>query len=290
MKVNWLIEDYAGDDIVIKLANAARNNGDEVVIAKYLPFQSGKYDVFPDISCTTFYGSIQMALQIQREKTGWIPSVWCNWEEMKCQNYYTKCGELLVNQNYMMMPLAEVSRRSKELFEHFSGSFFVRPDSGGKSFTGMLVHFDNVKDPLWDFVLSETSKETLVVVAPPLNIKKEWRVIIADGQAITGCLYKENGTLNVQEGCDQEVLRLAEFVAHKLKPFDPIFVIDICEHNKELKLLEIGAFSVAGLYALDVEKIATTVHNLAIREYNDIAPSLFSEYTGQATSNDIRGW
>jgi hypothetical protein len=119
-------------------------------------------------------------------------------------------------------------------------------------------------------VLSETPANTLVIVAAPINIHKEWRVVVAEGKTLTSSLYKEFDRINVKPGSNDAVERLAEQVFCNLKPSDPMLIVDICEIEAELKLLEIGAFSVAGLYALDVNKIVDCVATLAFKEHKEI--------------------
>jgi hypothetical protein len=273
MKIKWLIEAFHPDDRFDDLAAEVKRQGHECVVAKYLPFASGRYDVFPREACVLFQGSIQMAKQIQREQP-WIPGVWCNWSELRCLVYYAKCGQFLLNQGYMMMPLAEVHRRRYEMLNLFGDAFFMRPDYCGKSFSGTLVTEDDFaidsRDfSQWRWIMNEASAEDLVVVAPPKKIQREWRIVVAEGKALTSSLYKVNGTLTVEAGAPPEVEKLVEQIADVYHP-DPMFIVDICESNNKLFLLEVGAFSVAGLYALDVEKIVETAARLAEREWKDI--------------------
>ena len=271
MSVKWLIENFHQENGFERLADAVKKQGMECVVAKYLPFESGRYDVFPKDDCVVFQGSIQMARQIQREQS-WVPGVWCNWNQMRCSFYYANCGKLLLNQGYMMMPLSEVFRRKEELFEHFGGSFFMRPDSGAKTFTGMLVHFDAFEEKDYKrLFVYEAMGEDLIVVAPPKRIRNEWRVLVADGKAVTGSLYKFNEKLCPKGGLlPVEVNRLAEEVGKVFTP-DPLFIADICETTDgKLSLLEVGAFSVAGLYEMDADKIVEAATIAATKEWDDI--------------------
>jgi hypothetical protein len=227
--MNWLIEDFHADNRFADLAEAAKRQGHKVVVKKHVPFDAGEHYDFPAHSCTLFQGSIQMAHQLMSTRHPvpftWVPGVWCNWNQMRCQHYYTKCGADLVNQGYMMMPLAEVARRREELFEHFGGCFFMRPDSGAKSFTGTLIHFDDFNAEArdfsqWRWIMNEASAEDLVVVAPPRALRREWRIAVTRTKAITGSLYKQDGQLKVEAGCPQEALELAEQVAVKFQSED----------------------------------------------------------------------
>ena len=273
MNVKWLIEDFHQDNNFQALADEIKKQGMECVVAKYLPFASGGYDVYPETDCVLFQGSIQMAMQLQREQK-WVPGVWCNWEGMRCSSYYAHCGKYLLNQGYMMMPLNEVVRRRDELFEIYGGAFFLRPDSGAKSFTGTLIFPEDFKTESrdfnqWRWVMNNASATDLVVVAPPKHIKREWRVVVAENKAITGCQYKADEKLSVSPDCPDTVIQLAEQAAHDFAP-DPMYVVDMCECNDTLYLLEIGAFSVAGLYALNMEKIVEVAAKLAKAEFEDI--------------------
>lgn len=119
--------------------------------------------------------------------------------------------------------------------------------------------------------------ETLVVVSRPIEILKEWRLVVTD-RVIAHSQYKQGHGLIRLQGSDllkvretpQEVLDYAQRVLNEVKyrP-DPIWTLDICETADGLKVLEVGSFSCAGLYACDPEPIIEEVNRLALADWDE---------------------
>jgi hypothetical protein len=159
---------------------------------------------------------------------------------------------------------------------------FIRPNDGYKSFTGNLVYKENWEQSvkLMEYSIessisqsiADIPKSDLVIVAPPLNITKEYRFFAIDRKIITGSLYKENGTKKFSNQYPQQAFDLAQQIIDSTpwQP-DPAFSIDICQAYDKYYLLEIGAFSCSGMYHADVTKIVTAASQLAIKEFNDVA-------------------
>ena len=54
--VNWLVEDYSGDNAVKSLIEAIKDQGHNLEICKYVPFGSGTYDQFKKDDCVIVMG------------------------------------------------------------------------------------------------------------------------------------------------------------------------------------------------------------------------------------------
>jgi hypothetical protein len=51
---------------------------------------------------------------------------------------------------------------------------------------------------------------------------------------------------------------------------DPAWTVDICElESGELKVVEVGSFSCAGMYASDPEPIVTEINRISMREWKE---------------------
>lgn len=270
MDVNWLVQEDIFKEDLSDLFRALELNGNPYYIHKYVPFESEQATPFDAEQCVIVYGSLNLVRRIKRTKP-WIPGYWCNFDAFCCQNYYAHYGKYLINRNYLMLPLKEVLRRKEELYDLFGDPLFVRPDAGDKPFTGFAVPRRLFESEI-NFLLSHPScyPEILVVVAPFRKILNEWRFVVSD-RVVTGSLYLSN---------DEEKHGLCEngsafdfaqkILSENWKP-DPIFVIDICETNNEIGLLEINSFSCSGFYAADKNKIVQEAARLALLELEDLA-------------------
>ena len=255
MKVKWLLERNVFSEDLDPLVAEIQRQGMEVEQIRYVPFEAGSYDNFDDGDCVMCYMSLNLVRQLRREKP-WIPGSFCDLPNFECSAYYAHFGQYLLNRDsYFMLPLSELKRRKEEIFDRFDlprGStpirqIFVRPSCGFKTFSGQLLdlrHFDT------DFSWFEefATPESLVVVAFPKNILREWRFVIARKQVIAGSRYKPLQEPLGDSEADVRAKDLAQQIAQEEWAPDPMFVIDICEADTGFHLLEINSFSCSGLY------------------------------------------
>jgi hypothetical protein len=107
--------------------------------------------------------------------------------------------------------------------------------------------------------------EDLIVLSSDKRsrLNREWRLVCSKGTVITGSRYKTAGMVDYRRELPDNVKEFAEnVIATEWQP-DPIYVLDICsDHDGKLYLLEIGAFSVAGLYHCDFDLIVKAVEQI----------------------------
>lgn len=287
MKPKWIIEDFHPDNRFAELAEEVKRQGMLCEVIKYEPFESGDYKRFfkqdektgkLEHECVLFQGSIQLAQQLEKQYKGtWWPIIWWATNMYKCTCYYSYLGRHLFNDNYAFVTAKEAKRNIDFYFKTFGNEngLFIRPDSGSKSFTGQVFEKERI-DKDWYWIEEFTQAEDLIVITSPKRIKREWRFIVSEEKVLTGSLYKEEGKLKY-ERCTggpawekaQEVICEKYTIGKILFTFrpDPIWVVDICQGaDEKYYLLEIGAFSVAGLYDCDKKIIVEVASRLAEEE------------------------
>jgi len=272
MEVKWLIEDFEGDVKLDSLIAEIKKQGMECDVVNYTPFESGEYNKFKDDDCVVFYGSLNLARQLQREKP-WIPGSYCNFKNFKCVKYYSHWGKYLLNDDYIMLPLMEFSRKRDYYYEKkgIDNCIFMRPDSGAKTFQGAVYPKDEL-----DFELKTIEgyaglplDEILVVISSPKIIKKEFRIVVVDGKPISSSQYKKDGKLDVKEECPVDAWLLAQEIANSEWSPDTAYTLDICKSDGEYFLLEINSFSCSGLYGCAVEPIVKCISKIAASEWKE---------------------
>lgn len=272
MKPKWLIEDFHADNQWERLADEVKRQGMECHVIEYRPFESTNYSIYPENSNVVVQCSLNMALDIN-SRTKWYPGAWLNIEKYECSYFYAYVGDYLLNDDYIFLPINQVERIKPWLFQEFvvNGRIFIRPSSGLKSFTGQLFDYDlKGVDVDWSWVRHNTDSHTLCVIAKPKIIAAEWRVVMADGEPIACSKYKEDGNSILINEAPMEVINVARNVLCCIEP-DPMFTIDIAMTSTgKYKLLEIGSFSCAGLYACDMEPIVRKASEIAEREWKSV--------------------
>lgn len=263
MKPKWVIEDFEPDNSFGILAEEVKRQGMEVEVIKYAPFESGTYKIFEN-QCVLFQGSLNLARQAMQE-IKWYPGPWLTAENYECTKYYVPLGKYLFNDQYIMLPVGEIPRRTEWLYNVAFGGhdhLFFRPSSGLKTFTAKLMDREALKTE-WDWIKEFTNPEDIVVVSTPKNIQAEWRMVCYKDGVVAGCQYKKNGRSVRQAGYPEAVEAIATDVAKAYVP-DPMFIVDICQGADDAYyLLEINSFSCGGLYACEMAPIVAKASDLA---------------------------
>ena len=272
-KVNWLIENFAGDHYVGEMKKALEDNNIGYKIVKYCPFAFDKwmYDKFYlSTECVISWGSLNLICQIQKH-TKWIPGYFCNFDNLKCSTYYNYFGEYLFNQDYFFITVGEFERKKDHLFEIFGihDCIFVRPDNGKKSFVGHIRDKNGQVDKERFLLEDFCEPSDFMVVASPKNIDSEYRMIISERKVITGSKYKVKGSLKIDSAIPQFVQEYTEKICQKEWQPDPMYVMDIAVIDNVPSLLELNCVSCAGFYACDYNKIVLEMSRLALSEWND---------------------
>ena len=81
-------------------------------------------------------------------------------------------------------------------------------------------------------------------------------------------MYCENGEFESKPEIDSEAQKLAAEIASGEYSPDPVWIIDICQSSDgDYRLLEIGGFSFADLYACNKSDIVNAVSAVALSQW-----------------------
>ena len=285
-KVNWVVDKYLFDEYEDRLATAIKNSGsnvyfyDDLCGKTFKEYITGK---FTDKDIVVFHGSLQHGMQLSHLPI--YPGTFMTIQNYECYKYYGYYGNLLLNEDYMMMGLNDVLRNKEKIFTYFDRysqkkKVFIRPSDGFKSFAGQLLSYDNFDEEFNVLIQSYggIDMESVVLISGLQNILEEYRFVIVDGKVISGTTYfdSENvGTFNphYDKICiDEDAIKFANSVVKLYQP-DKAFTIDVCKtdiEGDEYKLLEIGSFNCASMYGNDYDAIVKSINDLSIKEYDDL--------------------
>jgi hypothetical protein len=271
MRPVWLIEAGVYGAEAEPLRTEIRRQG---MTADFVPHQALKKgsDVIidgrtlgPD-DCVIGYGTYPFVRQIQLHRR-WRPGAWCTTENLDCTAYYAYFGKFLLNQNYAIMPGVEAIRQQQWLFPVFGvdDEVFIRPTGCHKLFVGRRVTNDSFASALAPARYDPT---TLVVIAAPRPIQREWRLIVSGDRVIGASQYAMGGKRDITPGSPDDV---REFVSAMLAEVrwrpDPIFMLDICESAGRLWLVEINSFSSSWLYQCALGSVVAEASELTAKAW-----------------------
>jgi hypothetical protein len=132
-----------------------------------------------------------------------------------------------------------------------------------------VLNRDDVSLAALDFGFYFDDPDLPVVVTPARTIGREWRYVVAEGQLVAGSAYSADGRTAMLDNPGGEPWQFAEKVAKALEPPEEVYVLDVCEAEGELKLLELNPFSGADLYGCSAHDVVKTVSEAAMRFSSD---------------------
>jgi len=266
MSINWVIETAVEKDGTRRLIESVKKFGRTPVEVKLLPFSNNLTIPITLRGDYIFYGSLSGARLARQQGLRVIEDE----RNLLCQKYYTSFKGLVLNEPAVFSPYGLLAEIRSIVFDVIAsdGCLFIRPDSNRKIFNGELISEKNWginSLPKLNFI-EKPQPEDLVVIAPPVNIIKEWRFFVVDDEVITGSLYREGRRLKKVPATEEELDMAKVMLSSMLErdyPFDFAWVLDICKTRAgRIKVLEIGGFSSAGLYAADTDRIVEAINNL----------------------------
>jgi hypothetical protein len=271
MRPTWLIERGVYGEYAIAFQAEVARQGMNCFEVDYRPGKKPPDDIFgcrnlADDACVVLWGTLPLVQQVQLHHT-WVPGGWCNVKNLDGSTYYAQFGQLLLNHHCVILPGIEAIEMVDDLFSKFgiNDEIFVRPSGVQKLFPGKVVYKDNFQEAI---AASRYDPAMQVLVAPPKEIGREWRLVIAQDEVIAASQYRENGALVTFPDYSEHV---AQFAADALREVrwwpDRLYVMDVCESDNRLHILELNSFSCSGFYECDVEAIVRTASDVAKKEW-----------------------
>jgi hypothetical protein len=269
MRPTWLIEAGVYGDEALPLLDEVRRQG---MIAEVVPHQSLRKGSAPVVggqplapeACVLGYGTFPFAQQILLHRH-WLPGAWCSAQNLDCAAYFAYFGRYLLNQHYAIMAGVEAIRQRDWLFSVFGRDerVFARPTSCHKLFVGRCIDRDSFPAAL---APTRYDLATLVVLASPQPISREWRVVVIGNRIVSGSQYAVGGERAITADSPSEVRAFAESMLSEVRwrP-DPAFMLDVCESAGRLWLVELNSFSGSWLYRCELPAVVSAASDLCER-------------------------
>ena len=273
-KVNWVVDANILDSrsTVGDLAQAIRDAGHNLNLAKYIPFaNSEEQDFGPqewDHEPTILYGSHGY---LKKCKRPFNPGAYGLNGNMMCNVYYSYIPEeWMLNGQFIMLPFSHVVKNFEAILNMFyDDKVFLRPNSGFKTFAGLVLTHENYRDELSaSQQLTSVMPETICMVAEAKPLKAEFRFLVVDGEVVDGSEYRWDNVLDIRHDYDADCHKLAQqMAAHSWQP-DSIYTCDVALTEHVPKIVELNSFACAGLYALDKNIVVNRVSEFAYKDFH----------------------
>jgi len=231
---------------------------DKIVDVKTIPEHNYNVDDLIDFEPPTknvfVFGAIKLA-RVASSK-GWNPGSMMN-DNHDFMVYREHYKNNLLNYDSEILKISENIKWNNDVK-------FIRPTKDTKSFTGNTFTQKEWKEAIEHYLhnyRSESFNEnTEIQVSTPKKIQKEIRFWVVNGKVITGSQYRLGNSTIYDSLYDDEAFEFAQKMVDKYKLADA-FVIDVCLHNDEWKIVECGCINCAGFYKSDIQKMIMEVDN-----------------------------
>lgn len=275
VRVNWVVDQYILDSpsLIGDLIGAIRRHPHTALhMTKYVPL-SDVQDYGPDEwvrEPTVLYGTVGFIEKCNKQFT---PGAFGKTTNMNCNVYYNQIpNDWLLNGDHVIVTFGYLKQFTNRLFNIFdTDRLFIRPVSGFKTFTGMVITTTNSEFELnASMQLTSVTAETMVIVAKARDLKGEFRFVIADRKVVTGSEYRWDNILDVRADYPEQCRDLAQKVADLQWQPDSAYTCDVALTEHGPKVIEINSFSCAGLYACDLNAVVDAITALAVKEWQGI--------------------
>jgi hypothetical protein len=204
-----------------------------------------------------FHGALENADRVRRERP-WSPGAFCATERFACSAWWPEVSDLLVVDRHVVTTVADLVADGAP--EEFGPRVFVRPDSPLKPFSGRVLDRERIDAAALDHGFYYDDDRLPVVVTPVVDVGEEWRFVVADGAVVAGSGYVADGRRSAGSlDAGHPAWAFAEDAVARLSAPERVFVVDVCETSRGLRLLELNPFSGADLYDCDRRAVVAAV-------------------------------
>jgi hypothetical protein len=217
------------------------------------------------------YGSYSMR-HVAKENR-WIPGVFDIFDQdftVQLEHW----GDLRLNHDSQVMKFKDAPL--------LTGPLFIRPIDDSKYFAGKVFwpeDFNEWKHKVVDLgedYGNSLTGDTYVQTSSPKVIFAEYRYWIIDGRIVTKSLYKRGDKVIYSPVVDARIDRfvhevlnhgdiLADTVVRGWMPARA-FVLDVCETDAGMKIVEINTINAAGFYAGNIQDIVLAVEAMKFQD------------------------
>lgn len=249
--MKWIIQSNIYDEKAIKdLVNILTRYEIEYEFVKVIPFSGGEIIPVPEITGNAIViGSGTLNKFAVKANLNPAPFTNDDFTHHKCQEMF---GDEMLNSDAVYMPYDKIGE-----FVDPDVEYFIRPSDDGKCFAGTIMMGAKIDE--WFSLLKKYEGIDLsgfenVMVCSTKRIVEETRFVIAEGEVLTGSVYKRGDMVHYYEAVDQDVLDYAQAMADIWCPAD-VFVLDVARTPYGMNIIEINNFNSAGWYHCNVSKI-----------------------------------
>lgn len=228
--------------------------GIEHEFVKYIPF-SETLEVKTDRKDVFFFGSSNAGM-VAKKKYNWTPGHFIN-DNFTMEEYLPAYKENMLNNDGDIYSIDDWKIEARNVG---ASEFFARPLGDGKEFTGQVFDLEN-----WEkYTKGNTvlTGDTRILFSPVKRTQQEIRCWIVDHEPVTISQYKigsRGNYLNMDH--NEEAVLFARQMAKIYQPARA-FCLDICLHDDEYEIVELGCINHCGFYDANMGKLIDALEKM----------------------------
>jgi hypothetical protein len=255
LEMHWVIQENlhrepGHDDLIAALRRAGVSHSQHKVV----PFTG---DIVPDVlpaGPIVVMGTYSLCRLAERK--GWMPGCF-DVGRVPYALQVSMWGKNLLNGDAVVSAFGDASPDVEV--------FFIRPTADSKVFAGTVMTAVELRD--WQRRVVELGEDdgsglrasTEVLWALPKEIKDEYRLWVVDGRVVTASRYRPSST-----HVPAEAISFGNRMAETWTPL-PAFVMDVCRHETEWKIIEINTLNACGFYAADLDRLVAAIEGTKVK-------------------------
>jgi hypothetical protein len=226
-------------------------------VHKVVPFV-GELVPPPDLGRSDVICMGSYSLRHAAKRHGWAPGVY-DLEPFDFTVQLARWGD------HMLNAASVVSRFEDANFD--AEAAFLRPIEDSKVFAGRVFSREEFYEWKRKVCVLEhdygnsLSRDTLIQVAPPLEIYVEARCWVVGGKIVTSSIYKRGDKVIYDSEVPPCYLEYAQARVDEWAPL-PAFVIDVADTAGGMRVVEINTINSCGFYAADIPRLVIALEEL----------------------------
>jgi hypothetical protein len=263
LSLTWMLEAEMFPDSHERMSDAVTSAGFAIAHWNDEWWVNGRW---PRVDRVVFHGSLGNAARIRAELP-WQPGAFCATEAFYCSAWYPRANEWLLHDRWVSTTVEALVADAPAVLKEIGAPevVFVRPDSPLKPFSGRVLRSEAISLKTLDHGFYYEDEGLPVIAAPAQRVGNEWRYVVVDGRVVAGSAYEPAERSARVDDPSGEPWSLASRIAARLAAPEPIYVIDICDSDAGLRLLELNPFSGADLYACNRDDVVRAVSKRALQ-------------------------
>ena len=257
--MTWIIENeaFAGGDILLPALNEMNK---DVILWDDNFWNTEEYKSFLDDSI--FHGSLGNVDKLSK-KHPFLPALLYREEFFSYSFTFDTFKKYMLNKEVIFTTISELLNNPSITKQLKSDKIFARPNSPLKEFSGRIIPSENLTPAHFDYGFYHENINLPIVLAPLKQIEKEYRFICVNQKIVTGCEYEADGRIGgrtISSEDKEPAFEFAQKIADENNSFFiTAYVIDVCQSNGSLYLVEMNPFSGADLYHCDAKIIIDSI-------------------------------